>query len=155
MGLDTRAFRRLTDEQRQAYVGRERTTFFGLATCMVEDVEQAPRFDQEGLDDLPWPGGLCGGMLSGNGDSSFRGKAYANYFEAVTGRSLYAAADEMLEGDALAECAAALRGAVDSPPAEIPDGYPGAYMPAPEERAALASWFELCVEHELVVGGDY
>jgi hypothetical protein len=32
---------------------------------------------------------LIGGMLSGNGDGSFRGKCYADFVERVTGESLY------------------------------------------------------------------
>ena len=35
------------------------------------------------------PLNLCGGMLSGNGAGSFRGKAYARLIEAATGVSLY------------------------------------------------------------------
>ncbi len=32
---------------------------------------------------------LCGGMMSGQGDGSFRGKVYANVVEEITGVSLY------------------------------------------------------------------
>lgn len=39
---------------------------------------------------LNWKGiELCGGILSGNGQGSFRGKVYADFIEAVTGESLY------------------------------------------------------------------
>ena len=39
---------------------------------------------------LNWSGiELCGGILSGNGAGSFRGKVYANFIEEVTGESLY------------------------------------------------------------------
>ena len=39
---------------------------------------------------LNWAGiELCGGMLSGNGSGSFRGKVYDDFIEAVTGESLY------------------------------------------------------------------
>ncbi len=33
--------------------------------------------------------GLCGGMLSGNGQGSFRGKVYSGLVEEITGESLY------------------------------------------------------------------
>ena len=32
---------------------------------------------------------LCGGMLSGSGEGSFRGKVYAGLIETITGESLY------------------------------------------------------------------
>ena len=43
--------------------------------------------DTEGYVDID--GGVCGGLLSGNGDSSFRGKVYNNIVVNVTGVSLY------------------------------------------------------------------
>ena len=44
-----------------------------------------------GEDDVTFepPLHLCGGMCSGNGQSSFRGKVYAELIEGVTGYSLY------------------------------------------------------------------
>jgi len=41
-------------------------------------------------ENLNWSGiNLCGGMLSGTGAGSFRGKIYAEFIEAVTNESLY------------------------------------------------------------------
>jgi hypothetical protein len=40
--------------------------------------------------DLEWPEvKLCGGMLSGHGDGSFRGKVYDRIFVEITAKSLY------------------------------------------------------------------
>lgn len=137
---------------------------FGLAIAKLEKpvtLEDAPRYYQdESLNELPWPGGLVGGMISGNGDApSFRGKAYAHYVEAVTGHSLYEPCeDELWTGDKLKEIAAKLRSAVINGAGkrygEVDDPY-HFDPPEPAEREALAKWFELCVEHNLAVGGDY
>lgn len=156
MGLDTRAFRKATPTWREEWVERtnaagERPAFFGLAMAKLEEpvtVEEAPLYHQENMDSLDWPGGLCGGMISGQGDApSFRGKVYDSYVEKVTGQSLYAACDEMWEGTQLAGVAAALRSAAEQ--ADENGGLPQG------EREALARWFEVCVENDLVVGGDY
>jgi hypothetical protein len=165
VGLDTRAFRRASDDWREQWVARtneagERPVLWGLAVQKLNEpltLEDAPLFHQDGLSDLPWPGGLVGGMLSEDGGGpSFRGKAYANYVEGVTGRSLFDACDENWEGDIVREVAEKLRAAVDDPPESIPDGYPGPWMPeSREEREALARWFEVCVENDLMVSGDY
>jgi hypothetical protein len=160
MGLDTRAYRRSTDDWKAAWaqttnVVGHRPAFFGL---MVEQLDKeigpddAPEFHQDGLDKLDWPGGLVGGMLSGFGDGpSFRGKVYDSYVEVVTGESLYAACEEPWEGEDLAAIAGKLRYAASDP---VYDEEPWNWL-SREEREALARWFEVCVENELVVGGDY
>lgn len=57
---------------------------------------------------LPWPDvNLCGGMFSGHGDGSFRGKVYADIVEQITGVSLY---EDRLSTETLEEMADALNG---------------------------------------------
>ena len=154
MGLDTRAFRRADGDWRQAWVKRtndagERPRFYGmLVEPLAHPLEHAdaPLYHQDDLDELPWPGGLVGGMISGNCDGpSFRGKVYAAYVERVADCDLYG---EQLEGDELKRVAEALRDAVHDP---APEPWPRDR----DEREALARWFEVCVEHDLVVGGDF
>lgn len=160
MGLDTRAYRAATDEWKREWVTLSnergwRPVIFGLMREPVGKrnygltggylsgvapftLEQAPDWHQDGLEDLPWPGGLVGGMLSENGGGpSFRGKAYDTYVERVTGRSLYMAIDEPWQDDVLREVAQALRTAADT-----------------SEHESLARWFEVCVENDLMVSGD-
>jgi len=55
------------------------------------------------------PLALCGGLFSGHGEGSFRGKAYDVLIETVTGVSLY---QEEIPPDTVAEMSAAL-GAMD------------------------------------------
>ena len=47
------------------------------------DLEQAPSHLFAGVD------GLCGGMFSGHGNGSFRGKVYNDFVEEITRESLY------------------------------------------------------------------
>lgn len=58
---------------------------------------EAPEFD----DNL----GLVGGIVSGHGPHSFRGKVYSGFVQHVTGRSLYV---ERMDNDEVAEVADAL-----------------------------------------------
>jgi hypothetical protein len=172
MGLDTRAFVKATPEWREAWVHRVNEVErgrpvmlglmwepigqrnYGLAGGYIGgrepvSIEEAPRYHQEGLEDLPWPGGLVGGMISANGNApSFRGKAYTNYVEALTGHSLYDACDEHWDGDLLTEITVALE-------ASEADGRRDDFDTPREERNALAAWFRVCVDHDLAVGGDY
>jgi uncharacterized protein YoaH (UPF0181 family) len=162
MGLDTRAFARMTHEERQQWVDEMNEAgqkpapgilgaFAAVKLEQLATLDDAPFWDQpERISQLDWPGGLIGGMMSGCGDGpSFRGKAYDAYVEEVTGRSLYEAAEGMWEGETLVEVAKALREA--APPA----GGQYAGDVRPEEREALARWFEICVENDLGVSGDY
>jgi hypothetical protein len=126
-------------------------------------LEDAPALYQEGLEDLPWPGGqrnygllggrigppypLIGGMVSGNGDGpSFRGKAYTEYVERITGHSLYEPCDEPWDGELLESITERLEANVDGAPVDV-------YV-KPAERRALAEWFRVCVDHDLAVSGD-
>src|SRR4249919_4012400 len=60
---------------------------------------------------------LCGGMFSGNGEGSFRGKVYSDLIEGVTGESLY---QEVISNDTVRKMAAALQGLDEMPrPASI------------------------------------
>jgi hypothetical protein len=111
-------------------------------------LDDAPSYHQDDLDDLPWPGGLVGGMISANGNApSFRGKAYTEYVEAVTGHSLYAACSELWEGERLAEITEALE--------VVEHRHIRAHRLDRDEAVALARWFRVCVDHDLAVGGDY
>ena len=47
-------------------------------------------------------GGVCGGMLSDNGESSFRGKVYADLVQQATGVSLY---DEQIPSEVVKKMA--------------------------------------------------
>jgi hypothetical protein len=156
MGLDTRAFKRADKEWRKRWVERineagERPAFFGLGIETLEQpvtLDDAPLFHQDELDQLPWPGGLIGGMLSGCGDGpSFRGKAYASYVQEAIGLDLYAICHAYLEGEDLQVAAASLRACVEDDALDE--------LAPLKEREALARWFEVCAEHDLVVGGDY
>jgi uncharacterized protein YoaH (UPF0181 family) len=122
MGLDTRAFARMTHEERQQWVDEMNDAgqkpapgilgaFAAVKLEQLATLDDAPFWDQpERISQLDWPGGLIGGMMSGCGDGpSFRGKAYDAYVEEVTGRSLYEAAEGMWEGETLVEVAKALR----------------------------------------------
>lgn len=53
------------------------------------------------------PLNLCGGMLSSNGEGSFRGKVYDSLIEAVTGESLY---QEGIEAEIVSKMATVLSG---------------------------------------------
>ena len=162
MGLDTRAYRQADEEWQRQWVEKtneagERTVFFGLAKQKLEQpvtLEDAPHFHQDDLLELAWPGGLIGGMISsacGDGPS-FRGKAYDGYVEVITGESLYAACDGPWMGDTVRHVAEQLRAAVSDP-----DGRKAAerFEVSPEEQESLARWFEVCVENDLAVAGDY
>ena len=49
---------------------------------------------------------VCGGMLSGNGNDSFRGKVYSRFVQDVTGVSLYGDVDTLLiDSDTVKEMA--------------------------------------------------
>ena len=171
MGLDTRAYRKATLEWQEEWVIRTneaggRPVMFGLMWEPIGQVnyglaggylkgrapytlEDAPDWHQDGLDELPWPGGLVGGMVSRNGDGpSFRGRVYTDYVENLTGRSLYAACDEMWQGDELFVITNALVVAAANPEAVTYIGIEQG------EREALAKWFRVCVENDLVVSGD-
>ena len=172
MGLDTRAYRKATPEWQERWVWLSnqrgwRAVMFGLMREPVGQVnyglaggylkgrapftlEDAPEYHQDGLDDLPWPGGLVGGMVSANGNApSFRGKAYDDYVEGVTGYSLYDACDEMWQGDKLKEITDCLVRAAANP--ETIMGYDQIDQ---SEREAIANWFLVCVNNDLVVSGD-
>ena len=49
---------------------------------------------------------ICGGMLSGNGNSSFRGKVYDQLVSSVTGVSLY---QEMIPAETIRQMAESLK----------------------------------------------
>ncbi len=53
---------------------------------------------------------LCGGMCSGNGNSSFRGKVYYDYVKDTTGVSLY---DDIIDNDRVMEMANDLKASLD------------------------------------------
>jgi len=57
---------------------------FWVKPGLVDEDGQEEVFELEGL-----KVSLCGGMLSGNGSGSFRGKVYAEVVEEATGISLY------------------------------------------------------------------
>jgi hypothetical protein len=170
MGLDTRAYAKSTHEWRQHWVVMSnergwRPVMFGLMAEPVGQrnyglkggyaggrapftIDDAPSLHQDGLDELPWPGGLVGGMISSNGDGpSFRGKAYAGYVEGVTGESLYACIDDPWEGEILRSITEQLEEAATT------NGVDRYDVPM-DERAALARWFRVCVDHDLAVSGD-
>lgn len=186
MGLDTRAYRKATDEWQKDWVTLSnergwRPVMFGLMMEPVGErnygltggyvggrapftLDDAPTWHQDGLDELPWPGGLIGGMISANGNApSFRGKAYTHYVEAITGESLYAACDEPWEGEQLRSITELLEAAAE-PTAEdaVREQIADAFDVPPrmlgdttlEERQALARWFRVCVDHDLAVSGD-
>jgi hypothetical protein len=46
---------------------------------------------------------LCGGLCSGNGFESFRGKVYNDLVEGVTGVSLYTSDDELIPPETIKE----------------------------------------------------
>lgn len=161
MGLDTRAFAVATPEWREEWVRKtneagERPVLWGLAVKKLTEpvaIEDAPEYHQDGIDELDWPGGLCGGILSGDGGcSSFRGKVYDWYVERVTGHSLYAACDEYWQGDLLRQITEDLERAALNNVVEEDGDYDEITQ---EEQDALAKWFRVCVENDLVVGGDY
>lgn len=167
MGLDTRAYAKATPEWKEQWVELcnargWRPVMFGLMREPVGQrnyglgkeyvggrapftLEDAPAWHQDGLDELPWPGGLVGGMISADGSApSFRGKVYTEYVETVTGQSLYAACDENWQGEQLRDITEQLELAVDRP-------YAGSNH---AERKALAQWFRVCVDNDLMVSGD-
>lgn len=69
----------------------------GLDSILVNN----SRFPFENVDIDP-PLRLCGGMLSGNGSGSFRGKVYNDVVEYVTGVSLY---QELIAADVVKQMA--------------------------------------------------
>jgi hypothetical protein len=173
MGLDTRAYRKSTQEWKEQWVIRQneaggRPVVFGLLWEPVGQknygltggyvggtppltLEDAPDLHQVDLEQLDWPGGLIGGMISSNGTGpSFRGKAYNDYVEAVTGESLYSCIDAPWDGVILDAITFMLEGAVD----EAPNAEADEYAPAREEREALARWFRVCSDNGLAVSGD-
>lgn len=78
---------------------------------------------------------VCGGMFSGNGDSSFRGKVYHEYVKDVTGVSLY---DDVIDNDCVMEMANDLRNSLD----EFDEGVADEYGLDKEEVENLVMMFE-------------
>lgn len=64
------------------------------------------------------PLALCGGMFSGNGRGSFRGKVYAEVIKDITGVSLY---QEHIPNEAVREMAKALEEWTDGQDADYED----------------------------------
>lgn len=184
MGLDTRAFMPATDEWKEQWVATcnergWRSVMYGL---MIEPVgqrnyglaggylggrapftiDEAPAWHQDGLEDLPWPGGLIGGMISGNGESpSFRGKAYDAYVQAVTGQSLYDPCDDPWQGNDLLHIAVQLELAAEGQVQPLQSNITsdpwdfGFDDVSSDERVALAKWFRVCADNGLAVSVDY
>lgn len=183
MGLDTRAYAKATPEWQEDWVKRMnaqgwRPVMFGLMAEPVGKrnygltggwlegrepftIEDAPLYHQDGMESLPWPGHLIGGMLSENGGGpSFRGKAYDAYVQAVTGESLYSAIDEFWEGEQLLHITLQLELAAEGKMQPLESNIQsdpwdfGFEDVDAEERKALAAWFRVCVDNDLVVSGD-
>jgi hypothetical protein len=55
---------------------------------------------------------VCGGILSGNGNDSFRGKVYHRLVEDITGEDLY---QDVIENDTIKEMAESLESATYNP----------------------------------------
>ena len=66
------------------------------------------------------PFNVCGGMCSGNGESSFRGKVYYDYVKDITGVSLY---DDIIDNDRVMEMANDLRVSLDQFNDDLADTY--------------------------------
>ena len=73
---------------------------------MPEENEFGDKPDSHPIFDPPLR--LCGGMLSGNGCPSFRGKVYAGFVESVSGFSLY----KDLSNEQVKQIAEALEGQI-------------------------------------------
>ena len=95
---------------------------------------------------------LCGGMMSGSGSGSFRGKVYDDIVDGITGVSLYR---EMTDNETVRKMADALEAAdydtyygLDKPEKsnpldDITDVYAGANQISREEFADLQRMFRL------------
>jgi hypothetical protein len=55
---------------------------------------------------------VCGGMLSGNGNDSFRGKVYATLIKDITGKDLY---QDVIENDTIKEMVDSLESTTYNP----------------------------------------
>ena len=78
---------------------------------------------------------LCGGMFSGHGNGSFRGKVYNTLIEELTGHSLYS----HLDNDAVKHIATVLENTAYT---YLPLDWSGAQMPV-EEWEDLKTMFRL------------
>jgi hypothetical protein len=88
--------------------------------------------------------GLCGGMISGDGCSSFRGKVYLDVVDRVAGASLGA---EWTLAEEVREIAAAFEHCDPARVAEESNGDP--YPVVEAEVLALRRFFSLCAERGL------
>lgn len=68
---------------------------------LVSEGKTAPTIDWEGKEPK-----LCGGMFSGHGNGSFRGKVYASLIETLTGESLY---DDIITNNTIKDMARKLQ----------------------------------------------
>jgi hypothetical protein len=67
----------------------QKETIMGLDSYFTKPARTERKRPQV-ADDLAWPeANLCGGLFSGNGQGSFRGKVYEGIFAAATGDTLY------------------------------------------------------------------
>jgi hypothetical protein len=95
---------------------------------------------------------LCGGMMSGSGSGSFRGKMYEDVVRGITGISLY---EEMTDNATVCKMAADLEAAnydafygldkpqMSNPLDDIKDVYAGAHRVSREEFVDLQRMFRL------------
>jgi hypothetical protein len=112
----------------------------GLDTYAYDAITKKPMND-ELFGHIPQV--LCGGMFSGNGgSSSFRGKVYAGYINAVTGVSLY---QEEISNEIVKQMAEQLA---------KPNGYiTFSHGLNSDEVKALTLWFKAVADNNGIVVG--
>ena len=96
----------------------------GLDNYWVNGTDEEGRHTTIG-DDGPTfdpPLKLCGGILSGNGDGSFRGKVYAQFIEDISGVSLYGDSDTCIVSKD--DCKAVRDALMDIDLTKYPESYP-------------------------------
>lgn len=114
----------------------------GLDTYAAYNKENYPPIPSEEFKNFDY---LCGGLFSGGG-SSFRGKMYSEFIQAISGVSLY---QEVMPPEQVKVVTLALHNAIFV----HDEGYKGTYFVSNEEIYSLFCWFNTVLKHEGVVLG--